>query len=158
MAISPVRSTSPSEEPVAKRPKLESVVAAGKAPIRPLDYSAGLFLAPMVRVGTLPTRLLSLEYGASLVWGPETVDRAIIGAQRTLDQRSGVVKYVKNGKSVWETHPVEKDRLVYQLGSSDEDLALEAAKTVMGDVSGIDLNCGCPKVGIQCSFTQCVDC
>jgi hypothetical protein len=30
------------------------------------DYGSGLHLAPMVRCGTLPTRLLSLEYGGAL--------------------------------------------------------------------------------------------
>ena len=48
-------------EPSAKRIKLELQTK--------LNYRNGLFLAPMVRCGTLPTRLLSLDYGASLVWG-----------------------------------------------------------------------------------------
>lgn len=50
-----------------------------------LDFTKGLWLAPMVRIGTLPTRLISLEHGADLVWGPEIVDRAIIGTQRTVN-------------------------------------------------------------------------
>lgn len=50
-----------SEPPAAKRIKLELETK--------LSYRNGLFLAPMVRCGTLPTRLLSLDYGASLVWG-----------------------------------------------------------------------------------------
>jgi len=32
-------------------------------------------LAPMVRVGTLPMRLLALEYGADLVYSEEIIDR-----------------------------------------------------------------------------------
>lgn len=51
-----------------------------------LDYRNKLVLAPMVRTGTLPTRLLSLYYGAGLVWSPEIVDKAIIGAERTVDR------------------------------------------------------------------------
>ena len=35
------------------------------------NFRHGVFLAPMVRIGSLPTRLLALEYGADLVWGPE---------------------------------------------------------------------------------------
>ena len=52
-----------------------------------------------------------------------------------------------NGKSraIWSTHPIEKPYLIYQIGSADPELAVKAAKTVMNDVSGIDLNCGCPK-------------
>lgn len=42
-------------------------------------------------------------------------------------------------------HPLEKPFLIYQIGSSDPSLAVQAARVVMQDVSGIDLNCGCPK-------------
>jgi len=34
-----------------------------------VDYKGKLVLAPMVRAGELPTRLLALRYGADLVWG-----------------------------------------------------------------------------------------
>lgn len=37
---------------------------------------------------TSSQRLLSLQYGADLVWGPEVVDRAIIGCDRTVDGES----------------------------------------------------------------------
>lgn len=63
-----------------------------------LDYSNKLVLAPMVRTGTLPTRLLSLYYGAGLVWSPEIVDRAIIGAKRVVD-RELYLKREANGIS-----------------------------------------------------------
>jgi len=33
-----------------------------------LKYSEARILAPMVRVGTLPTRLLALRYGADIVY------------------------------------------------------------------------------------------
>ena len=46
---------------------------------------------------------------------------------------------------MFTTHPIEKPYLIYQIGSADPELAVQAAKTVMQDVSGIDLNCGCPK-------------
>lgn len=110
-------------------------------------YSPGLYLAPMVRIGTLTTRLLALEYGATLVWGPEIVDKAIIGSERMVDERTGTIQYTKNNgtTSIWQTHPREKSRLIYQIGSADKELALKAAQTVLQDVSGIDLNCGCPK-------------
>ena len=35
--------------------------------------------------------------------------------------------------------------MIFQVGSSNPDLAVQAAKTVQQDVSGVDLNCGCPK-------------
>ena len=33
-----------------------------------LDYANKVILAPMVRIGTLPTRLLALDYGADIVY------------------------------------------------------------------------------------------
>ncbi|KAM0788083.1 hypothetical protein ACM66B_001252 [Microbotryomycetes sp. NB124-2] len=99
----------------------------------------------MVRIGTLPVRLVALDNGASIVWGPEIVDKAIIGAERVVDPSSGTIKYMKNNRQVWETHPIEKSRLIFQLGSSDPNLAVQAVKVIEQDVGGIGLNCGCPK-------------
>lgn len=77
---------------------------------------------------------MCLQYGADLVWGPEVVDRAVIGAERVVDgelpwpalpskpqadassypaDRTGLVTYQKNGKPIWWTHPLEKDQLIY---------------------------------------------
>ena len=36
----------------------------------------------------VPTRLFSLKHGASLVWGPEIVDKAILHAERVVDRKS----------------------------------------------------------------------
>jgi tRNA-dihydrouridine synthase 2 len=38
-------------------------------PSRGVDYRGKVVLAPMVRSGELPSRLLALRYGADLVWG-----------------------------------------------------------------------------------------
>ena len=35
--------------------------------------------------------------------------------------------------------------MIFQIGSASPELAVAAAKLVQADVSGIDLNCGCPK-------------
>lgn len=58
---------------------------------------------------------------------------------------TGVISYNGKSRAMFTTHPIEKPYLIYQIGSSDPELAVQAAKTVMQDVSGIDLNCGCPK-------------
>jgi tRNA-dihydrouridine synthase 2 len=58
---------------------------------------------------------------------------------------TGVISYNGKSRAIFTTHPIEKPYLIYQIGSADPDLAVQAAKTVMQDVSGIDLNCGCPK-------------
>lgn len=38
-------------------------------PRKGVDYRGKVVLAPMVRSGELPSRLLALHYGADLVWG-----------------------------------------------------------------------------------------
>ncbi|KAF9428030.1 tRNA-dihydrouridine(20) synthase [NAD(P)+]-like [Podila epigama] len=109
------------------------------------DYTNKTMLAPMVRVGSLPLRLMALEHGADLVYTPEVVDKGIVGAERVVNEDNGTIDYNVKGVSVFRTHPSEKDRLVFQIGSANADLALQAALTVAQDVSTIDLNCGCPK-------------
>ncbi|KIL71376.1 hypothetical protein M378DRAFT_114474 [Amanita muscaria Koide BX008] len=132
------RSLSASPSPRSpKRPKLEHLTSE--------DFKNGVFLAPMVRSGALPTRLIALQHGATLVWGPEIVDKAILHAKREVDPSTGVISYNGVSRAIFATHPIEKPYLIYQIGSADPELAVQAAKTVMQDISGIDLNCGCPK-------------
>jgi tRNA-dihydrouridine synthase 2 len=40
-----------------------------RVPKNGVDFRNKVVLAPMVRSGELPTRLLALKYGADLVWG-----------------------------------------------------------------------------------------
>ncbi|KAF4227690.1 hypothetical protein CNMCM6805_002645 [Aspergillus fumigatiaffinis] len=127
-------------------------------PANGVDYRGKVVLAPMVRSGELPSRLLALKYGADLVWGPETIDRSLIGATRRVNPRNGCIEYIRfpsNGgrpdkpaqeSILYRIDPVrEKGKLVFQIGSANPELAVEAAKLVAGDVAGIDLNSGCPK-------------
>ncbi|CAI7671317.1 unnamed protein product [Penicillium manginii] len=131
-----------------------------RVPIPPkgVDYRGKIVLAPMVRSGELPSRLLALKYGADLVWGPETIDRSLIGAERRVNPRNGTIEWTRfpsNGGRVekaakpsviYRLDPVrEKGKLIFQLGSANPDLAVQAAKVVAADVDGIDLNSGCPK-------------
>ncbi|WFD30655.1 tRNA-dihydrouridine(20) synthase [NAD(P)(+)] [Malassezia sp. CBS 17886] len=111
------------------------------------SFRDGLFLAPMVRIGSLPTRLLALEYGARLVWGPEVVDRAIMGAARRVNAHTGEVEFVKGDRQVFSCHAIERPYLIFQVGSATPAQAAEAVTVVTAhdDVAGVDLNCGCPK-------------
>ena len=111
------------------------------------NFRHGLFLAPMVRIGSLPTRLLALEYGADLVWSPEVVDRAIMGTERRVNPTTGLIEFIKEDKQIFSCHPVERSRLIYQVGSATPEYAAEAVRIVTAhdDVAGVDLNCGCPK-------------
>lgn len=46
-------------------------------PPRGVDYRGKIVLAPMVRSGELPSRLLALHYGADLVWGTSSPSPSI---------------------------------------------------------------------------------
>jgi tRNA-dihydrouridine synthase 2 len=58
---------------------------------------------------------------------------------------SGTIHFDGVSKAIFSCHPIEKPYLIYQIGSADPNLAVQAARVVQNDVSGIDLNCGCPK-------------
>ncbi|KAG5518943.1 hypothetical protein PMAC_002474 [Pneumocystis sp. 'macacae'] len=115
-----------------------------------VDYHGKIVLAPMVRIGELPTRLLALKYGADLVWGPEVIDKALIHEEvckRVINDKINCIDFIKpkNNMVLYRIHPIERSRLIFQLGSSDPELAVRAARVIAGDVAAIDLNCGCPK-------------
>lgn len=48
----------------------------------PLNYVDKLILAPMVRMGTLPLRLLALRFGADIVYTEEIVDKKMVRTKR----------------------------------------------------------------------------
>jgi tRNA-dihydrouridine synthase 2 len=53
----------------------------------------------------------------------------------------------KEGKEslIYRLHPErEGRRLIFQIGTSDPERAVQAARIVAGDVAGIDVNAGCP--------------
>ena len=58
---------------------------------------------------------------------------------------SGTIHYNGVSKAIFSCHPLEKPYLIYQIGSSDPELAVQASRVVRQDISGVDLNCGCPK-------------
>ena len=51
-----------------------SVTKRVPIPRNGVDYRGKIVLAPMVRSGELPSRLLALRYGADLVWGEYFLD------------------------------------------------------------------------------------
>ena len=53
---------------------------------------------------------------------------------------TSVISYGKNGHQIWSTHPIEKPYLVYKISSVNPQLAVQAALTVINNVSAIDLN------------------
>lgn len=47
-----------------------------------MSYRDKIILAPMVRVGTLPMRLLALRYGADIVYSEEIIDFKFLRSYR----------------------------------------------------------------------------
>ena len=124
-----------------------------------VDYRGKIVLAPMVRSGELPSRLLALKYGADLVWGPETVDKSMIGTTKKINPFTSTIDFTRYSSNasraqpaeqkesiIYRIHPTrEHGRLIFQIGTSSPTFAVEAAKLVAADVAGIDVNAGCPK-------------
>ncbi|KAH8308548.1 hypothetical protein KR044_009128 [Drosophila immigrans] len=112
-----------------------------------LDYKNKLILAPMVRVGTLPMRLLALQMGADIVYTEELVDLKLIKSIRRPNPALETIDFVdpSDGTIVFRTCASEKSQVVLQLGTSDASRALAVGKLVQSDIAGIDINMGCPK-------------
>ncbi|XP_033626350.1 tRNA-dihydrouridine(20) synthase [NAD(P)+]-like [Asterias rubens] len=111
-----------------------------------LTYANKVILAPMVRIGTLPARLLALDYGADIVYCEELIDHKLLHCRRVENDILGTVDFVmSNDIVVFQTCEREKDKVVLQMGTSDPQRALAVAKLVENDVAGIDINMGCPK-------------
>ncbi|XP_049720193.1 tRNA-dihydrouridine(20) synthase [NAD(P)+]-like isoform X4 [Elephas maximus indicus] len=111
-----------------------------------LCYHNKLILAPMVRVGTLPMRLLALDYGADIVYCEELIDLKMLQCKRVVNEVLSTVDFVApDDRVVFRTCAREQSRVVFQLGTSDAERALAVARLVENDVAGIDVNMGCPK-------------
>lgn len=112
-----------------------------------ISYRNKVILAPMVRVGTLPMRLLALEYGADIVYSEELIDLKMIKAKRRINDVLGTVDFVdpSDGSVVFRTCEKEKGKVVLQLGTCDATRALQVGKLVENDVAAVDINMGCPK-------------
>ncbi|XP_015771212.1 PREDICTED: tRNA-dihydrouridine(20) synthase [NAD(P)+]-like [Acropora digitifera] len=111
-----------------------------------LCYQGKKILAPMVRVGTLPMRLLALKYGADIVYAEEIIDFKILKTTRFENKILGTVDFLlADGTVVFRTCDEEKQKVVFQMGTADPDRAVRAAKMLENDVAGIDVNMGCPK-------------
>ncbi|XP_057889986.1 tRNA-dihydrouridine(20) synthase [NAD(P)+]-like isoform X2 [Melospiza georgiana] len=112
----------------------------------PLCFRGKKILAPMVRVGTLPMRLLALDYGADIVYCEELIDIKMLQCKRVVNEVLETVDFVApNDRVVFRTCEREREHVVFQMGSADAERALAVAKLVESDVAGIDINMGCPK-------------
>eukprot|EP00002_Diphylleia_rotans_P041244 TRINITY_DN9992_c0_g1_i1.p1 TRINITY_DN9992_c0_g1~~TRINITY_DN9992_c0_g1_i1.p1 ORF type:complete len:343 (+),score=57.71 TRINITY_DN9992_c0_g1_i1:66-1094(+) len=110
-----------------------------------MDYRNKVALAPMVRVGTLPMRMLSLKYGADIVYSEEVIAMSLMNCDRIVNDELGTIDFIhqKDKKLVYRTCPEERNKVI-QIGTPNAINALEAAKVVINDVDAIDINMGCP--------------
>lgn len=59
-----------------------------------LKYDNKIILAPMVRVGTLPMRLLSLQYGADIVYSEELIDWKFLKSVRRVNGKLSFCRFL----------------------------------------------------------------
>lgn len=106
-----------------------------------------LVLSPMVRLNTLPFRLLCLNHGADLVFSEEIISYKLLNCIRVENEKLDTIDFVqkKNNDCVLRISKQDKGKLIVQLGANNEEVALKAAKLIENDVIGIDVNMGCPK-------------
>ncbi|XP_077424100.1 tRNA-dihydrouridine(20) synthase [NAD(P)+]-like isoform X2 [Vanacampus margaritifer] len=111
-----------------------------------LSFANITALAPMVRVGTLPMRLLALDYGADVVYCEELIDIKMVQCRRVENEVLQTVDFVApDDRVMFRTCEREKRQVVFQMGTADPDRALGVARLVEKDVAAIDVNMGCPK-------------
>uniref|UniRef100_A0A915Q0Y0 DRBM domain-containing protein n=1 Tax=Setaria digitata TaxID=48799 RepID=A0A915Q0Y0_9BILA len=129
-------------------------------------YKNKLILAPMVKAGRTPLRILALEYGADLVYTEEIVDQKLLGSQRSVNDLLGTTDYTYEDDVVLRIcNTTEKQKCVLQIrkeisnlcqeeekskfyfqGTSDSERAVDVIKKIGNDVAAIDINMGCPKL------------
>ena len=73
-----------------------------------IDYVGKMILAPMVKIGTLPTRLLAIDFGADLVYTEEIIDWRLLRSKRIVNDQLETVDYIDKSD----------DTLVLRIGES----------------------------------------
>jgi tRNA-dihydrouridine synthase 2 len=125
-------------------------------------FRRSVCLAPMVRAGTLPLRLLAIDHGADLAWTEEIIASkleactrretkpgdydvvSVIGKRH--NNQHPLVEYVgKGGQVVFQTSYREKGRCVLQIGAGGAAEAVRGAEVACLDAAAVDLNMGCSK-------------
>ena len=88
-----------------------------------------------------------LEYRGKMILAPMVIDIRLLASERVENKLLGTINYIdrRDNILVFRTCSKEKDKLVLQIGTADEDRAAAAAKKVEKDISGFDVYMGCPK-------------
>ncbi|XP_063688359.1 tRNA-dihydrouridine(20) synthase [NAD(P)+]-like [Bolinopsis microptera] len=109
-------------------------------------FTGKYILSPMVRVGGLPFRLTCLHYGADLVYAEEVIAHRLLKSTKVINETLGTVDFLdEDGGVCFRTTSEESDKVFFQMGVSDPEVAAQAALMIEPHVAGIDVNMGCPK-------------
>ncbi|KAJ8433079.1 hypothetical protein Cgig2_014127 [Carnegiea gigantea] len=101
-----------------------------------------------------PLRLLAADYGADITYREEIIDHKFIKCERRINGSScalcrsttwRLLTFWGKGPKASCLEPAERNRVVFQIGTSDAIRALKAAPLVCKDVTAVDVNMGCPK-------------
>ncbi|XP_022740792.1 tRNA-dihydrouridine(20) synthase [NAD(P)+]-like isoform X3 [Durio zibethinus] len=103
------------------------LISRGNSEAVTMEYENKLVLAPMVRVGTLPFRLLAADYGADITYAEEIIDHKMIKCERVVNEYIGSTDFVEKGT----------DNVVFRTCNQE--------KNRCKDVAAVDINMGCPK-------------
>ena len=114
---------------------------------KPNPIKDKLILAPMVRINTIPFRLLCKKYQCDITFTEEIIAKKLMNTERYYNKDLQTIDFFssKDNCLVLRTLESEKDNLILQLGASNSNDAIKASEIVINDIIGIDLNMGCPK-------------
>ena len=59
-----------------------------------LDYKNKMIMAPMVKIGTTPARLVALHYGADIVYTEEIIDYRLLRSSRIENPVLNTIDYI----------------------------------------------------------------
>ncbi|ETN69425.1 hypothetical protein NECAME_15321, partial [Necator americanus] len=90
--------------------------------------------------------VLALNYGADVCYTEEIVDQKLLSSKRVVNNTLGTIDYCILDDIVLRIAPSrEQKRCILQIGTNNGCSAAQVAKIIGTDVSGIDVNMGCPK-------------
>nr|CAD2130981.1 unnamed protein product [Meloidogyne enterolobii] len=108
-------------------------------------FTSKTILAPMVKAGRTPLRVLALEYGADLVYTEEIVDQRLLSCKRIENASLDTIDFMNGDDVVLRIASIEKEKCVLQIGSNSPENAAEICRRFSSECMAIDLNMGCPK-------------
>jgi len=80
----------------------------------------------------------TIDYVKPLSSFPNKVQKRMVADVDNPDTKNGAILLRIDPKK-------EKNRLVYQIGTGESGLAIQAVNRIINDVAGVDVNMGCPK-------------